>query len=126
MRMPVFLSQLLCLASLLLGIIASKIYVDAVLYSDHGEEVWSNRMSEENPVVASSMPAVIRIEPGEYWWCSCGKSSKQPFCDGSHKGTSFTPQKVEISESQNTAFCNCKHSGNGPFCDGAHSSLPKD
>ena len=90
------------------------------------KRVKNNRMGDEKPVVASRMPAVIKLEAGEYWWCSCGKSSKQPFCDGSHKGTSFTPQKVEISESQNTAFCNCKHSGNGPFCDGAHSSLPKD
>ena len=87
------------------------------------KRVRSNRMGDEKPVVASRMPAVIKLEAGEYWWCSCGKSSKQPFCDGSHKGTSFTPEKVQISKSQNIAFCNCKHSGTGPFCDGAHSSL---
>ena len=83
-------------------------------------------MSEEKPVIASRMPAVMKLEPDEYWWCSCGKSSKQPFCDGSHQGTNFVPQKVEITEPKNVAFCNCKHSANGPFCDGAHSSLPTE
>jgi len=80
-------------------------------------------MSGEKPVIASKMPAVMDLGPGEYWWCSCGKSSKQPFCDGSHKGSSFTPQKVVIEESKKVALCNCKHSNNEPFCDGAHSSL---
>ncbi|MEL0099227.1 MAG: CDGSH iron-sulfur domain-containing protein [Opitutae bacterium] len=80
-------------------------------------------MSDEKPVVASKMPSVLDLDAGTYWWCSCGKSSKQPFCDGSHKGSSFTPQKVEIKESSKVAFCSCKHSQNGPFCDGSHSSL---
>ena len=80
-------------------------------------------MSDEIPIVASKIPAVMDLEAGEYWWCSCGKSSKQPFCDGSHKGSSFTPQKVVIEEAKKVALCNCKHSNNGPFCDGAHSSL---
>ena len=80
-------------------------------------------MGEENPVVASKMPTVLKLEPGEYWWCSCGKSSKQPFCDGSHKGSIFTPQKVEIKDEKKVAFCNCKHSKTGPFCDGTHSEL---
>jgi len=80
-------------------------------------------MSDDKPVIASCLPEVLDLEPGEYWWCSCGKSSKQPFCDGSHKGTSFTPQKVEIKEKKKVALCNCKHSSNGPFCDGAHASL---
>ena len=80
-------------------------------------------MSDDKPVIASRLPEVLDLKPGEYWWCSCGKSSKQPFCDGSHKGTSFTPQKVEIKEKKKVALCNCKHSSNGPFCDGAHASL---
>ena len=80
-------------------------------------------MGSEKPVVASRMPAVMKLEPGKYWWCSCGKSASQPFCDGSHKGTSFIPRKVEISETQKVVLCNCKHSNNVPFCDGAHSSL---
>ena len=65
----------------------------------------------------------MQLEPGDYWWCSCGKSSKQPFCDGSHKGSSFTPHKVVIEEAKKVALCNCKHSSDGPFCDGAHSKL---
>ena len=93
LKLPVILVPVVMFGVLLLGIIASKIYVDAVLYSDHGEEGQNNRMGDEKPVVASRMPAVIKLEAGEYWWCSCGKSSKQPFCDGSHKGTSFTPQE---------------------------------
>jgi len=80
-------------------------------------------MKEELPVVASKMPAVMELKPGEYWWCSCGKSSKQPFCDGSHKGSKFAPQKVELTEEKNIALCNCKQSENGAFCDGAHSKL---
>jgi len=80
-------------------------------------------MSDVKPVIASKMPAVMDLEAGVYWWCSCGKSSTQPFCDGSHKGSSFTPQKVVIEEAKKVAFCNCKHSNNGPFCDGAHASL---
>jgi len=80
-------------------------------------------MSDEKPVVASKMPAVMELEAGEYWWCSCGKSAKQPFCDGSHKGSKFAPQKVELTEEKNIALCNCKQSENGAFCDGTHSRL---
>ena len=47
----------------------------------------------EDPVVPSKTPAVLKLEPGEYWWCSCGRSAEQPFCDGSHKGTRFSPEK---------------------------------
>ena len=79
--------------------------------------------SAADPIIASKMPAVLKLEPGEYWWCSCGKSSKQPFCDGSHQGSSFQPKQVMIDEEKSIALCNCKHSGNGAFCDGAHSKL---
>jgi len=78
---------------------------------------------DEKPVVASKAPAVLDLEPGDYWWCSCGRSKDQPFCDGSHKGTSFTPEKVVIEEASRVALCNCKHSGNRAMCDGSHSSL---
>jgi len=80
-------------------------------------------MSEEKPHIASKSPSVLKLEPGDYWWCTCGKSSKQPFCDGSHKGSSFSPKKIEITEEKSYALCNCKHSANGAFCDGSHSSL---
>ena len=65
----------------------------------------------------------MELEAGDYWWCSCGKSSKQPFCDGSHKGSNFTSKKIEITETKSYALCNCKHSGKGAFCDGSHNSL---
>jgi CDGSH iron-sulfur domain-containing protein 3 len=78
-------------------------------------------MSE--PVIAQKGPYVLKMEPGSYWWCACGKSGKQPFCDGSHKGSTFTPVKTEIKESQQVAWCGCKHSNKKPFCDGSHAKL---
>ena len=78
---------------------------------------------DEEPVVASKFPSVMQLDSGEYWWCSCGRSADQPFCDGAHKGTGFSPEKVEIKETRKVALCNCKHSSQGPVCDGAHSSL---
>jgi len=78
---------------------------------------------DDHPVIASKQPTVLKLQPGEYWWCSCGKSAKQPFCDGSHKGSKFAPQKVELTEEKNIALCNCKQSENGAFCDGTHSRL---
>jgi CDGSH-type Zn-finger protein len=78
---------------------------------------------DEEPIIASKFPTVMQLEPGEYWWCSCGRSADQPFCDGSHKGTGFSPERVEIVEPRNVALCNCKHSSQGAICDGSHSSL---
>ena len=86
-------------------------------------ESQENDSNEQKPVIADKMPAVMKLEAGEYWWCSCGKSAKQPFCDGSHKGSSFQPQKAVLDEAKNVALCNCKNSANGAFCDGAHSRL---
>ena len=79
-------------------------------------------MSE--PIVCQKSPIVQQVEPGTYWWCSCGRSATQPFCDGAHKGTGLGPVKVEIAEARQVAWCACKHSGNAPFCDGSHSRLP--
>ncbi len=78
-------------------------------------------MSE--PIIAQKSPYVLDVEPGSYYWCSCCRSKNQPFCDGSHKGTEFTPVKVEITEKKKVAFCGCKHSKTGAFCDGTHSKL---
>jgi CDGSH-type Zn-finger protein len=66
---------------------------------------------------------VLDLEPGTYYWCACGKSNNQPFCDGSHKGSGFTPKKIEIEEKKKAALCGCKHSKNGAFCDGTHKKL---
>lgn len=76
------------------------------------------------PVIADRKPAALELEAGTYWWCSCGKSAKQPFCDGSHKGSGFAPVKLEITEKKKVWLCNCKHTANKPFCDGTHSKLP--
>ncbi len=77
----------------------------------------------DKPIIAQKHSYKLDMEPGTYYWCACGRSSKQPFCDGSHKGTSFTPLKVEIEEARKVAWCGCKHSENKPFCDGKHRSL---
>jgi len=76
------------------------------------------------PTIAQKGPFAVDLEAGKnYHWCSCGKSAKQPFCDGSHKGTEFTPMSF-ASEKIGTAYlCGCKHSKNPPYCDGAHHKL---
>jgi CDGSH-type Zn-finger protein len=63
------------------------------------------------------------MAPGTYYWCACGGSKDQPFCDGSHKGTGFSPVKVDIAVARKVAFCGCKHTKGPPFCDGSHSRL---
>lgn len=68
-------------------------------------------------------PYVRDMAPGTYYWCACGNSKGQPFCDGSHSGTEFSPVKVEITAQRKVAWCGCKHTGNGTFCDGSHSRL---
>jgi CDGSH-type Zn-finger protein len=75
------------------------------------------------PVVFQKRPIVQKVEPGTYWWCACGRSASQPFCDGSHAGTGLGPKEVEITEPKTVAWCACKHSKNMPFCDGTHSTL---
>ncbi len=77
----------------------------------------------DKPNIADTKPAVMELEPGDYWWCACGLSKGQPFCDGSHAGTKFAPQKVTIEEKKTIALCNCKHTDNPGFCDGSHSKL---
>jgi CDGSH iron-sulfur domain-containing protein 3 len=75
--------------------------------------------------VAGRVPLPIEVEAGKsYWWCACGKSQKQPFCDGSHKGSEFTPIEYKAGETKKVFFCACKQTANHPLCDGAHKSLP--
>ncbi|MBD3162556.1 MAG: CDGSH iron-sulfur domain-containing protein [Candidatus Eisenbacteria bacterium] len=75
-------------------------------------------------IVAQQSPYVLELEPGRYMWCQCGRSSRQPFCDGAHKGTAFRPVAVEITEKKRIALCGCKRTGNEPVCDGTHKGLP--
>lgn len=79
-------------------------------------------MSE--PVIAQKAPLPVDVVAGSsYFWCACGRSANQPFCDGSHKGTEFTPLKWTASETKRVFFCCCKHTANRPLCDGAHKTL---
>lgn len=80
-----------------------------------------NKMSKGKIVQKS--PYSLEMEPGTYYWCACGESSKQPFCDGSHKGTAFSPIKEVLEESKKVHWCGCKQSNRGGFCDGTHKSL---
>lgn len=76
------------------------------------------------PVIAQKEPFGIDVEQGkEYWWCQCGKSKSQPFCDGSHKGTGLAPLQYVAKRSQKVWFCGCKRTGSKPVCDGTHSKL---
>lgn len=77
----------------------------------------------QNPKSPQKAPYVLEVEPGNYAWCSCGLSSKQPYCDGSHAGTEFRPIVEKIDVKKKVAWCGCKVAGNAPFCDGSHNKL---
>lgn len=78
-------------------------------------------MSEPN--IAQKEPYGLELEAGEYWWCACGRSQNQPFCDGSHEGTDFKPVPFTLNETTTVWLCGCKHSQTPPFCDGSHKEL---
>ena len=76
------------------------------------------------PNIVQKFPFKTSVEADKkYYWCKCGLSSKQPFCDGSKEGTDFLPEKVKLDEKQDVFFCGCKHSKKGAFCDGTHKEL---
>lgn len=76
------------------------------------------------PRIAQQAPYAVEVEAGEsYFWCTCGQSQQQPFCDGSHKSSGFSPVKWEATESKKVHFCGCKHSAHQPLCDGTHRQL---
>ena len=75
-----------------------------------------------DPVRAADTPFPVDVEEGKsYFWCACGLSQKQPFCDGSHKGTDFTPVKYVATATRKIFFCGCKISASAPLCDGSHN-----
>ena len=75
----------------------------------------------DQPIRASDTPFGVDVVAGQdYWWCACGRSAKQPFCDGSHKVTGITPMKYTATQTGKVFFCGCKASGNKPLCDGSH------
>lgn len=75
------------------------------------------------PVIADKKPTVLELEAGTYYWCRCGRSENQPYCDGAHKGTGFSPMEFTLEETKRVALCNCKYTGKEPFCDGRHKHL---
>jgi CDGSH-type Zn-finger protein len=77
-----------------------------------------------DPIVAQKAPYAHKVEAGKnYFWCACGRSKKQPFCDGSHSGTGITPVAYKATESREVFFCGCKTTKKQPMCDGSHGKL---
>jgi CDGSH iron-sulfur domain-containing protein 3 len=80
---------------------------------------------DATPEIGGRRPIAVNVESGKsYWWCACGRSKKQPFCDGSHKGSGFTPLEFKPEKAEEAWFCACKRTGNKPMCDGSHKKLP--
>ena len=74
--------------------------------------------------VAAKAPMPVEVEAGkDYFWCSCGRSKNQPFCDGSHKGSEFRPVRYTAEKDETKWFCACKQTNGQPFCDGSHKAL---
>ena len=77
-----------------------------------------------NPDIFQKSPLPTEMEECKtYFWCACGKSAEQPYCDGSHMGTEFSPVKYTAEKTGKVFFCGCKHSAKAPLCDGTHSKL---
>ena len=77
-----------------------------------------------DPTIVQKAPYPVEVVAGKsYYWCACGKSAKQPFCDGSHADTEFLPIKFDATETRRLFFCGCKHSQKPPLCDGSHNAL---
>ncbi|WP_300009303.1 CDGSH iron-sulfur domain-containing protein [uncultured Roseobacter sp.] len=78
----------------------------------------------DTPQIAQKSPYRVEVSAGKtYFWCTCGQSSKQPFCDGSHKDSAFSPMKYEAQADKTLFFCGCKATKTAPLCDGTHSKL---
>ena len=77
-------------------------------------------MKMEKGQIAKPSPYVRELDPGIYYWCACGRSESQPFCDGSHLSTPNISVEMVIREKKKVILCGCKQSGAAPFCDGTH------
>jgi CDGSH iron-sulfur domain-containing protein 3 len=78
----------------------------------------------EQPAIGGVAPIAVEVEADkDYWWCACGKSANQPFCDGSHKGSAFSPVQFTAPETKKVFFCTCKRTSTMPLCDGSHKKL---
>jgi CDGSH-type Zn-finger protein len=76
-----------------------------------------------DPACPQKSPYGVTLDAGTYWWCACGRSSKQPFCDGSHKGSEFAPVQYKLEQPKTVHLCGCKRTSNRPLCDGTHSRI---
>ena len=77
----------------------------------------------EKPRIAAKQPEVLKLEAGSYYWCQCGRSRDQPFCDGAHQGTGIEPVEFILNETKEVALCMCKQTKTPPYCDGTHQTL---
>jgi CDGSH iron-sulfur domain-containing protein 3 len=78
----------------------------------------------EQPAIGGKAPIPVEVQAGEeVWWCACGRSQSQPFCDGSHEDTSFQPRQFIATETKRVYFCTCKRTATPPLCDGSHKAL---
>lgn len=76
------------------------------------------------PVIAQKSPYAVDVVAGQtYWWCACGRSRTQPYCDGSHKATDLEPVEFTAEKTETVYLCGCKQTGSQPFCDGTHKKL---
>lgn len=76
------------------------------------------------PHIARKAPYAVEVEAGKkYFWCACGHSKNQPFCDGSHKGGPFSPLAFTAEKDGTVHLCGCKHTAKAPYCDGTHTKL---
>lgn len=83
-----------------------------------------NETATQEPVIAATKPSLVTLQAGRpYLWCTCGRSERQPFCDGSHRGTDFEPLRFRAEKSGEFLLCRCKHTGDAPYCDGSHNNL---
>lgn len=77
----------------------------------------------ESPKIFAKTPVAVNLEPAVYFWCACGKSKNQPFCDGSHQGSGIFPAQFKIDVKKEVYLCQCKNTKNPPYCDGTHRGL---
>ena len=78
---------------------------------------------KNRPQIPAKEPVVFELEPGTYYWCSCGRSKNQPFCDGSHEGSDFSPVEFKVEKRRKMVLCLCKYTKKPPLCDGSHTDL---
>lgn len=77
----------------------------------------------KEPIAKPPRPERVTLDAGTYFWCACGQSKRQPFCDGSHKGSGISPVRFSVESKRPVVLCGCKQTANGPFCDGTHIGL---